>query len=236
MSRSSAAWAITPDLPRTPDVHPAVRELVPHPVVVAGDGVDLLRAQSRPRTTHVIVFDTETTGREYDARIVEIAMAKVCLADGAITSARSQMVDPGRPIPREASQIHGVTDALVRGKPSIGPVLANALRLVERSGLVMVAHNATFDLARIRYEAQRCDVALPGTIPVYCSLEASRKLHKAVGHALGVVAERYGVKVADAHRALGDVAMLAAVLPHLLRRPDAASRDFRECFPLKAML
>ena len=73
MSRSSAHYAPPCDLPRTPDVHPAVRELVPSPVVVAGDGVDLLRANQRPKTTHVIVWDTETTGREYDARIVEIA-------------------------------------------------------------------------------------------------------------------------------------------------------------------
>ena len=49
MSRSSSTWAPPCDLPRTPDVHPAVRELVAHPVVVAGDGVDLLLHWRRRR-------------------------------------------------------------------------------------------------------------------------------------------------------------------------------------------
>lgn len=236
MSRSSTHYAPPCHLPRTPDVHPAVRELVPHPVVQSADGVDLLRAHNRERTTHVIVWDTETTGREHDARIVEIAAARVRLADGLIESMWSQLVNPGCAIPRDVSAIHGITDAMVRGAPSIAHVLPVFLRACVTRRLPLVAHYASFDLARVVHEAQRCDVSLPGTLAVHCSLEASRKLHRTVGHGLAVVAARYGVKVADAHRAEGDVRMLAGVLPHLLRRPDAASRDFRECFPLKAML
>ena len=130
----------------------------------------------------------------------------------------------------------GIDDALVRGAPTIAQVLPVFLRGAVQRGLPLVAHNAVFDLARVTFEARRADVAMPGTIPVHCSLEASRKLHRTVGHGLSVVAQRYGVVVADAHRAEGDVRMLAGVLPHLLRRPDAQGRDFRDVFPLKAML
>jgi len=213
-----------------------VAELVPHPHVQGADGLDTLRQSSRPKTSHVLVFDTETTGREYDARIVEIAVARVRLADGHVESMWSQLVHPGCAIPREVSAIHGIDDAAVRGAPSIAQVLPVFLRGAVQRALPLVAHNAVFDLARVTFEARRCDVAMPGTIPVHCSLEASRKLHRTVGHGLSVVAERYGVVVADAHRAEGDVRMLAAVLPHLLKRPDAQGRDFRDVFPLKAML
>lgn len=236
MSRSSTHHYPPPSLPRAPHVHPAVAELVERPVVQGADGLDILRSAHRPRTSRVLVFDTETTGREHDARIVEIAVARVRLSDGAVESMWSQLVNPGRAIPREVSQIHGIDDAAVRGAPSIAQVLPVFLRGAVQRALPLVAHNAAFDLARLTYEAQRVDVALPGTIPVHCSLEASRKLHRTVGHGLAVVAQRYGVTVADAHRAEGDVRMLAGVLPHLLRRPDAQGRDFRECFPLKAML
>jgi DNA polymerase III epsilon subunit-like protein len=213
-----------------------VAELVPHPHVQGADGLDVLRSHQRPRTTHVIVWDTETTGREHDARIVEIAAARVRLADGAVESMWSQLVNPGCRIPREVSQIHGIDDAAVRGAPSIAQVLPVFLRGCVQHALPLVAHNAVFDLARVTYEAQRSDVALPGTLSVHCSLEASRALHRTTGHKLSVVAQRYGVVVADAHRAEGDVRMLAGVLPHLLRRPDAQGRDFRDVFPLKAML
>ncbi len=236
MSRSSTTWAPPPSRATTPHVHPAVAELVPHPHVQGADGLGVLRQSSRPKTSHVLVFDTETTGREHDARIVEIAAARVRLSDGAVESMWSQLVNPGCRIPPETSAIHGITDALVRGAPSIAQVLPVFLRACVTRQLPLVAHNAVFDLARVMHEAQRADVPLPGTLAVHCSLEASRKLHRTVGHGLAVVAARYGVAVADAHRAEGDVRMLAGVLPHLLRRPDAASRDFRDVFPLKAML
>jgi len=239
MSRSSTTWAPPPSRATTPHVHPAVAELVPHPHVQGADGLGVLRQSSRPKTTHVIVFDTETTGREHNSRIVEIAAARVRLSDGLVESMWSQLVNPGVAIPREATAVHHITDAMVRGMPTAAQVLPTFLGACVNRGLPLVAHNAVFDLARVRFDAQRCDVVLPGTVPVHCSLEASRKLHKTVGHAIGVVAQRYGVKAAEgqhAHRAEGDVRTLAAVLPHLLKRPDAASRDFRECFPLKAML
>ncbi len=236
MSRSSTHHYPPPSLPRAPHVHPAVAELVPQPVVQGAGGLDILRSAHRPRTSHVLVFDTETTGREYDARIVEIAVARARLSDGAVESMWSQLVNPGCRIPREVSQIHGIDDAAVRGAPSIAQVLPIFIKGAVQRALPLVAHNAVFDLARVTFEARRTDVAMPGTIPVHCSLEASRKLHRTVGHGLSVVAERYGVTIADAHRAEGDVRMLAGVLPHLLRRPDAQGRDFRDVFPLKAML
>ena len=236
MSRSSTTWAPPPSRATTPHVHPAVAELVERPVVQGADGLDTLRQSSRPKTSHVLVFDAETTGRECDARIVEIAVARVRLADGHVESMWSQLVHPGCRIPAEVSAMHGIDDALVRGAPTIAQVLPVFLRGAVQRGLPLVAHNAVFDLARVVHEARRADVAMPGTIPVHCSLEASRKLHRTVGHGLSVVAARYGVAVADAHRAEGDVRMLAGVLPHLLKRPDAQGRDFRECFPLKAML
>lgn len=155
MSRSSTHYAPPCHLPRTPAVHPAVRELVPHPVVQSADGVDLLRAHSRERTTHVIVWDTETTGREHDARIVEIAVARVRLSDGHVESMWSQLVNPGCRIPAEVSRVHGIDDAAVRGAPSIAQVLPTFLRGAVQRALPLVAHNAVFDLARVLFEAQR---------------------------------------------------------------------------------
>jgi DNA polymerase-3 subunit epsilon len=218
-------------------VHPAVQELVEHPVVCPADGIDLLRTKDRPRLTHILAFDTETTGIGHDARIVELAIARIDLATGEVTGTpRATLINPGCLIPRDATRVHGITDAMVRGAPDAGAVLRNALQLVVRSGLPMVAHNAAYDLARIRYEASLFNVALPGSIPVYCSLLSSRRLHRTVGHALPVIAQRYGVAAPDAHRALADVVTCGRILQHLLRRPDAASRDLRDCFSLEGML
>jgi DNA polymerase III subunit epsilon len=237
MSRSALAWNLPTAQPLTAHVHPAVAELVRDPVVRASDDLDLLRAQQRPRLTHIWAFDTETTGHAHDARVVELAMARVCLADGTLSDARSQLLHPGVHIPADATAVHGITDAMVARAPSIATVLPKALAMVVASGLPMVAHNASFDLRLLRADAQRTDVTLPGSIAVYCSLKAARKLCKVRSRGLQALREHYGVTVGGAaHRALGDVRTLAGVLPMILREPAAQSRCLRECFPLEAML
>ena len=91
MSRSSTTWAPPPSRATTPHVHPAVAELVERPVVQGADGLDTLRQSSRPKTSHVLVFDTETTGRECDARIVEIAVARVSWGNSTTSSSQASI-------------------------------------------------------------------------------------------------------------------------------------------------
>lgn len=86
----------------------------------------------------VRVIDTETTGLDpaIDA-IVEIA--KVDWVDGKVGAMRSDLVDPGRPIPSLAKAIHHITEADVTGKPALADVLPDY-----RADIV-AAHNADFD-------------------------------------------------------------------------------------------
>ncbi|MFJ2900325.1 exonuclease domain-containing protein [Streptomyces sp. NPDC087218] len=59
------------------------------------------------------ILDTETTGLDYDSRIVEIA---VTTAAGTVLL--DTLVNPGAPIPAEAAAIHGITDVMVADAPS----------------------------------------------------------------------------------------------------------------------
>ena len=57
----------------------------------------------------IIFFDLETTGIDIARdRIVEIAMVKV-MPDGE-EIVRTRRINPGMPIPAEATAIHGITD------------------------------------------------------------------------------------------------------------------------------
>ena len=89
-----------------------------------------------------VAFDLETTGLEAKtARIAEIGAVKF---DKRGPIARfSVMVDPGIPMPAEASRVNGITDAMLAGKPTIDEVLPDFVRFIE--GAVVVAHNAKFD-------------------------------------------------------------------------------------------
>ena len=243
MSKSAAAWYAPPRSPTIPFTHPAVMDLVRDPIVREArpaNDCEILRPVIRHQTEFVGVFDTETTGREGNARIVEIVVSKARVSDGAIVETFGSLVNPGVAIPFAAQAVHHISDAMVARAPSIAEVLPRFFAFVREHGLVLVAHNAPFDRKVIAYEAQRTDTSLPGTINVYCSLAASRKLRTPKGtppsHALQAMAADYGIRVESAHRAGGDVATLAIAVSRLMGEPKAQGKDFREAFPLSGVL
>lgn len=102
-------------------------------------------------------FDTETTGVDVDRdRIVTAALVR---RDGAGTTVRTWLIDPGVPIPEAAAAIHGITTEQAR---SLGadPVLALDQIAVELAaafgaGVPVVAYNAAFDLCLLDAELRR---------------------------------------------------------------------------------
>ena len=92
----------------------------------------------------VVVLDTETTGLSKSDRIVELAAIEVEPRTGRIGPTVHRRVNPGKPIPRAATRIHGIRDADVRDEPSFGAlacmvgglILARGLKPSERAGFL----------------------------------------------------------------------------------------------------
>lgn len=79
-------------------------------------------------------FDLETTGIHISRdRIVEIAILKVL--PGGETQSRVERINPGIPIPAEASKIHGIYDADVAGKPSFKELSTDLMGWFENADL-----------------------------------------------------------------------------------------------------
>lgn len=69
----------------------------------------------------IVFFDLETTGVDASKdRIVEISMIKV-MPDGT-EDTRTRRINPGMPIPAEATAVHGITDADVADAPKFAQV------------------------------------------------------------------------------------------------------------------
>lgn len=65
-----------------------------------------------------VFFDLETTGTDVATdRIVQIAMLKR-FANGDPEEIKDLMFNPTIPIPKEASDVHGITDEMVKDKPT----------------------------------------------------------------------------------------------------------------------
>ena len=68
-------------------------------------------------TRPLCFFDLETTGTAISKdRIVEMAVLK--LHPDGTTGKKEWRVNPGQPIPEEASNIHGITDDMVANEPT----------------------------------------------------------------------------------------------------------------------
>jgi len=94
------------------------------------------------------ILDTETTGLDDDARIVDIA---VVTGDGRVLI--DTLINPGEPIPPSATAIHGITDEMVAGAPGFGEILP-ALRSAVHGKRVLI-YNDVFDVARLGREVNR---------------------------------------------------------------------------------
>ena len=108
--------------------------------------------------------DVETTGFHPSyARVVEVACIVVERRD--IIARFETLIDPKMSIPRFATAIHGITDASVCGKPSLGAVQQQLLRYC--GDATVVAHNACFDLSFLPF--LRCR-------PVACTYQLAARI------------------------------------------------------------
>ena len=93
-----------------------------------------------------VAFDLETTGLSpISCRIVEFGAVRFNLAAGELETFE-QIVDPQCPIPPETIRVHGITDAMVRGMPTVSEVLPAFLGFLGGPDTVLMAHNASFDI------------------------------------------------------------------------------------------
>lgn len=105
-------------------------------------------------TQSPLFLDTETTGVDHDAEIVEIA-----LLDVAGTVLAEYLVRPSAPVPPEAVAIHGITDADLADAPAWPEVAAHINTLLE--GRLLIAHNADFDVRLVKQTNARYQLAQP---------------------------------------------------------------------------
>ncbi len=163
-------------------------------------------------------FDLETTGiRIGRDRIVQIGIVTL-LPDGSRVSWES-LVDPQMPIPKEATAIHGITDADVFGQPTmeqIADVIISQLKGCDLGGFNCIRFDVPFlaeELFRVGFEWDHSASRIVDVQRLYHRLEP-RNLEAA----LKFYCDR---EHADAHNALADVHATADVLiAQLDRYPD----------------
>jgi DNA polymerase-3 subunit epsilon len=149
------------------------------------------------------VFDTETTGLEPSAGDEIIQIGAVRAINGRLLRQEviDQIIDPQRPLRPEGIPIHGITEDMVRGQPTIDVVLPMFHEFC--ADTVLVAHNAAFDMRFLQLKEARTGLVFDQ--PVLDTLLLSAVIHpNQETHKLEAIAARLGINVIGRHTALGD--------------------------------
>jgi DNA polymerase-3 subunit epsilon len=118
---------------------------------------------AQPRLTDItfLALDTETTGLfPIMHRLVEIGAVRFRL-DGRELATFQQLIDPHIPIPPDVQQVHGITDTMVRGKPTAEQIMPYFIEFLGAPDTILLAHNTPFDLGFLTMALKRLGVACP---------------------------------------------------------------------------
>jgi len=158
----------------------------------------------------IALVDVETTGKDASVdRVVEIGVA--IARGGEVVHRQNWLVNPGRPIPKEASDVHKITDDVVKDAPPFEAIAAEVQAAL--AGCLPGAYNAAFDKAFLTNELARAGAALRRDVEWIDPLVWARELQQGEkSRALGEVAARLGVALENAHRAADDAEAALRVL------------------------
>ncbi len=163
-----------------------------------------------------IVFDTETTGLDPAAghRVVEIGCVE--LLNGIPTGKTfHQYIDPERDMPEDAFRVHGISSAMLEGKPVFAAVAESFIAFAADAKLV--AHNAEFDFRFLNAELAALGLPALSTERMVDTLTLARRRHPGAPASLDALCQRYGIDNSrrTKHGALLDAEILAEVYAEL---------------------
>jgi len=210
------------------------------PVAMAqdiGDGAGLVQVESRPEfydfdlfhragedhandatllaSLAYTVFDTETTGLQPSEgdEIIQIGAVRIVNSRLLRHENIDQIIDPQRPLRPEGIPIHGITEEMVRGQPTLATILPQFHAFC--AGTVLVAHNAAFDMRFLQLKEDKLGIRF--NQPVLDTLLLSAVIHpNQESHKLEAIAERLGITIIGRHTALGDAIVTAEVFLRML--------------------
>ena len=157
-----------------------------------------------------VAVDLETTGFNADRDSI-IEVGGVRFRDGAVLETFSEVVNPGRPLPRAIQQLTGITQADVDKAPTLANV-ANAFRRFIGDA-PLIGHNIAFDAGFLKANNLFAFNPLIDTWELAVILVPGLASYK-----LGRVAEALGFTLENAHRAFEDAEASMLVFEALRQR------------------
>ena len=165
-----------------------------------------------------IVLDTETTGLDpyADHRLVEIGCIELI---NHMPTGRQyhQYINPQRPMPKEAFDVHGLGDDFLKDQPVFAEVADEFIEFIGEDS-VLVIHNASFDMKFLNAELEWLNKPRIAMERALDTVQMARKKFPGSPVSLDALCRRFKIDNSNRtlHGALLDSDLLAQVYLELL--------------------
>lgn len=149
----------------------------------------------------IVVIDTETTGLLV-GKDKAVSVALVRFENGKPVGSFASFVNPGFPIPAEATAIHKITDAAVQCAPTVEELFADPRVTALLEGAQPAAYNGPFDKHFVPPFGE--DWTWPWLDALSLVRKVDRYAKGAGRHKLAPTCERHGIALDNAHDAESD--------------------------------
>ena len=160
-----------------------------------------------------IVLDTETTGFDPASgdRIVEIGAVELI---NHLPTGRTyhQFINPERPMPKEAFDVHGLGDDFLRDKPKFAEIAQDFIDFIGDDAKLVI-HNAQFDMKFLNAELKTVGRPIMPYSRAVDTLEIARNKFPGAQNSLDALCRRFRIDNSNRtlHGALLDSELLAEV-------------------------
>ncbi|RJP29461.1 MAG: WYL domain-containing protein [Candidatus Omnitrophota bacterium] len=161
------------------------------------------------------IFDTETTGLNPHSgdRVVEIAAVRI--KGFRKISTFESLINPGRGVSEAAFNVNHIAESMLQTAPFPEKVFPEFLSFIKNS--CICSYNASFDIAFLDKELGLLGQRLDDNVIVIDMLKMARRLLPGLErYALWFVADYFGIKRKQEHRALADVEFSLEVFYRLM--------------------
>jgi exonuclease len=173
----------------------------------------------------ICFFDLETTGIDIiKDRIVEISILKVY--PNGNKESKTWLVNPTIPIPKAASDVHGITDERVANEPTFKELAKQIHNMIKDSDLA--GYNSDrFDIPLLAEEMLRAEVDFD--LGNRVSVDVQTIFHKMEQRTLSAAYKFYcGKDLIDAHTASADTNATYEILKAQLDRYDSLENNIKK--------
>ena len=165
------------------------------------------KANDKDLSQTFVIFDLETTGfSNKNDKITEIGAVKV--ENFKVVDRFSQLINPEKDISYKVQELTGITNDLIKDKPTIEEVLPKFVEFIGDS--VLVAHNADFDMGFMQQKCREQNIGFKNTSVDTLTLARTLLPHMK-RFRLNLIAKELGIPLLNHHRAVDDAEATAHI-------------------------